>query len=453
MPRDWIAWIRAHAFASSCVSLVCAACLVQASDAPAQPLELPPAQAVAMLGRGVVWFDEGPAFFDGYQSPIAPLGTFTLMRNRPQESVAASASAVAALRSQGGFVGGLPPASLRPIAQPKPVSDGECTGWLPAIRREGESEHEPDFAVVGDELIDTGECVEKPYVVGEEGAALRQPLFVRSLRGGRWRVLRWLPGDRSPILAADGELLAIGEQRSLAKMEVSILDLANGRTVARFGLPDGYLSFASSERLVVSVPTEFWPEEQNFPLGPQVEERHSSPEARLYRLELYSTRGRYIREVGSAGEKGSLHDVLISKAHLISEEFIGEESVLSVRSLAGGAARPVIAFDSPVRKLLTMGFRWPALAVVESTSTPLSASELTCFTGYYHAASKPSLQSFDLAHPEPFAQPPPLAHFEAAVLPKNCPRQRSSPNECRRIRRMVTWGRGPCVTACSPTQQ
>jgi len=116
MPRDWIAWIRAHAFASSCVSLVCAACLVLVCDVSAQPLRLPPAQAVAMLGRGVVWFDEGPAFFDRYRSPIAPLGTFTLMRDRAQESVAASASAVAALRYQGGFVGGLPPSSLRPIA-------------------------------------------------------------------------------------------------------------------------------------------------------------------------------------------------------------------------------------------------------------------------------------------------------------------------------------------------
>jgi hypothetical protein len=125
--------------------------------------------------------------------------------------------------------------------------------------------------------------------------------------------------------------------------------------------------------------------------------------------------------VGTAGEEGSSYEVLISQGHVISEEFTGEGSVLSVRSLAGGPARPVIAFDSPARELLTLGFRWPALAVVESTSTPLLASELTCFSGYYHAASKPSLQIFDLARYEPFAPPPPLAHFEAAVLPKNCP--------------------------------
>jgi hypothetical protein len=415
MPRDWIAWIRAHAFALSCVSLVCAACLVLVSDASAQPLALPPAQAVTMLGRGVVWFDEGPAFFDGYRSPIAPLGTFTLLPRRAQGSVAASASAVAALRYQGGFVGGLPPAPLRPIAQPKPVRDGECIGWLPAIGRE------PDFAVVADELLDAGECLERPDVVGEEDAAHRQPLFVRSLRGGRWRVLRWLPGDLPPILASYGNLLAVGVQRSLAKMEVSILDLPSGRTVARIGFPDGYLSFASSERLVVTVPTEFWPEETNFPLGPQVEGHHTSPEVRLYRLGLYSTRGRYIREVGSAGEQGSLYGVVVSAGRLISEETAGEGSVLSVRSLAGGAARPVIAFDSPARELLTFGFRWPALAVVETTSTPLLASELTCSSGYYHPASKPSLQIFDLARGEPFAPPPPLARFEAAVLPKNCP--------------------------------
>ena len=71
-----------------------------------------------MLGRGVVWFDEGPAFFDGYRSPIAPFGTCALVPNRAQESVAASASAVAALRYQGGFVGGLPPAPLKPSRSP-----------------------------------------------------------------------------------------------------------------------------------------------------------------------------------------------------------------------------------------------------------------------------------------------------------------------------------------------
>jgi len=143
--------------------------------------------------------------------------------------------------------------------------------------------------------------------------------------------------------------------------------------------------------------------------------------ARLYRLDLYSRRGRYIREVGSAGEEGSVYDVLVSEGHLISEEFAREESVLSVRSLTGATARPVIAFDSPARELLTFGFRWPALALVERTSTPLLASELTCFTGHYHSASEPSLQIFDLARAEPFVPPAPLAHFEAAVLPKNCP--------------------------------
>jgi hypothetical protein len=74
------------------------------------------------------------------------------------------------------------------------------------------------------------------------------------LRGGRWRVLRWLAGDpEPPVLAAEGNLVAVGAQLSSAKMEVSILDVRNGRADARFDLPYGHLAFASRDRLVLSV--------------------------------------------------------------------------------------------------------------------------------------------------------------------------------------------------------
>jgi hypothetical protein len=67
-------------------------------------------------------------------------------------------------------------------------------------------------------------------------------------------VLRWLTGEYEPVLAAEGPLLAVGVQHSLAQMGVSILDLHDGQVHAHFTLPDGYLSFASRDRLVLSSP-------------------------------------------------------------------------------------------------------------------------------------------------------------------------------------------------------
>jgi hypothetical protein len=140
------------------------------------------------------------------------------------------------------FLGGVPPGPLVAIAQPRPVGGGGCKGWVPG---------DEDFVVAEDELLATGECE-------QDEAQERQPLFVRSLRGGPWRVLRWLPGDSEPMmLAAEGNLVAVGLafSRTLtsAEMQISTLNVRNGRTQAHFDVPYGHLAFASRDRLVLSV--------------------------------------------------------------------------------------------------------------------------------------------------------------------------------------------------------
>jgi hypothetical protein len=203
-------------------------------------------------------------------------------------------------------------------------------------------------------------------------------------------VLRWLAGDTEPpVLTAEGNLVAVGVQLSNAEMEVSILDVRNGRTEARFDLPYGHLAFASRDRLVLSAPV--------LPVG--------------YRLALYSTRGQRIAELGSAQEPP-----LVSGMHLVTDE----GQTVSVRSVAGGAAKAVIGFNSPVRSLVSLAFRWPALVVVETTSAPLLPSEVHCWSSGYGPASVPFLGLFDLARDQPFVPAPALINVEPSKPLEHC---------------------------------
>lgn len=370
---------------------------------------LPQRHAVAVVSRGAVWFDEGTVWLSGFGLGERVLGGLT--GKERLWKMAASDSSAAVLDRGRGFLAGVLPASLEPVPHPRPISGGGCKRWEPAIGSLS------DFAVAGEELVDSGECQEGPDVVGEQEAAIRQPLFVRSLRGGRWRVMRWLAGHYPPILTAEGDRVAVGVQVSLARMKVSIVDVLTKRTTARFSLPDGYLSFASPTRLVLSVPTEFWPEEARFPLGPQIEGRHSYPSARAYRLVLYSARGQRLAGLGSAPEVP-----LVSGMHLVAETYADGEDTVSVRGVTGSEEQTaVVGFNPPGRALVALGFRWPALAVVETTSAVLSPSQVNCQTGYYSAASAPFLAFFDLARHEPFSAPPASSLLESSHLLENCP--------------------------------
>jgi hypothetical protein len=375
------AWVCA-AFAWAAVGLACA------GHALARVAPLPPRQAVAVVSRGVIWFNDGPIFLKSFHGGSKRLGTIKAVEN-PRAPVASSASAVAAIPVAGAgnnaaFVGGVPPSPLVPIAQPKLLRGGGCKGWLPG----------GDFVIAGDDLVAAGECQ-------WDDRSVREPLFIRSLREGRWRVVRWLAGESEPILAAEGNLVAVGVQVSNAKMEVSILDVRNDRTVARFDLPDGYMAFASHDRFVLSVPVLRSPEDHDFPL---------SSGDNLYHLALYSTRGRLIAGLGSAQEPP-----LVSGMHLVTDE----GQTVSVRSVTGGPPKPVIGFGGG-RELVTLAFRWPELVVVETTSAPLLPSEVHCWSGEYGPASKPFLGIFDLARGEPFVAAPTPVHVTPSNPLTNC---------------------------------
>jgi hypothetical protein len=80
-----------------------------------------------------------------------------------------------------------------------------CKGWQPG------TDSVRDFVVAEDELVSA-----RQYQWDDP--SVHQLLFIRSLRGGGWRVLRWLTGDSEPVLTAEGNLLAVGVQFSSAKM-------------------------------------------------------------------------------------------------------------------------------------------------------------------------------------------------------------------------------------------
>jgi hypothetical protein len=397
--------------------VVLAGVLACASSAAAFLRPLEPPQEAAVVRSGVVWVDRGRVLFQGFWSGSTILGG----AGTHTPTLASSNGAVALVGgAAGGFAAAVPPGRFAPIEQSGEEAlearGGECASWAPAI----DSGLVPtDFAVAGDELVDAGECQGENGGFEEQELATSQPLFVRRLRGGNWRVLRWLAGDNPPILATEGRLLAIGVQLPLAKMRVTILNLGTGQMVAQFDAPDGYLSFASSRRLVLSVPTPLDAEESHAAPAAEIAQPVAAPRVRLrrrpsYRIELYSLRGRRLADLGTAAQPP-----LVSHMHLVERESIEGDSVLMERSVLGGASRRLIGFNEPARSLVALAFRWPAVAVVETTSAPLLQSEVTCTSGEYHRPSAPFLAILDLARSEPFVPPPPSADL---MRPARCPR-------------------------------
>jgi hypothetical protein len=305
--------------------------------------------------------------------------------------MASSATAVA-LSASGEFQASIPPGHLFTIAPiEEPVLHPECiAGWLPASG---------PFVVVGDALVTAGSCG-GAEATGEEES---QPLFVRHLPGGEWRVLRWLEGHEPPILAAEGKLLAIGERLQPGGMRVTILDVATHRVLGRFHAPEGPLAFASPRRLVLSV---------RVPCGraAATAEPVTMPLriCRSYDGELYSLHGYALAALGRIPPAGqSVSDMRILKYEPLADG----GSALAVRDLRNGRSRRLIGFDEPARTLTAVAFRWPAVAIVETTSTPLSQAEVTCSSGEYHRPSAPSLRIFDLARAERYVPSPPPAHL------------------------------------------
>jgi hypothetical protein len=316
-------------------------------------------RGLAIVNGGVLWSDEGTLFLEGARWGIRPLGA------SEEDSWSASASAVAL----GSGSASVLPRRLSALPQPPRLSGGGCTWWEPA-----------GVSVVQDDLIAGGECQE----VTEH--PVREPLYIRDLRGGRWKVLRWFARGSLTTLAAEGPLLAIGAQHPDRRMTVSILDLDTGEVQASFEIPVGSLVFASPQRLVLEISDG---------------EAERRPRVSLH---LFSTNGQHLGNLGVATEP------LISGTHILAYE----NGTIYVRSFIGGARRPVVGFNAPARNLQAFAFRWPELVVSETTSEPLLPSEMSCWGSSYGPPSKPFLATFDLARSKPFDAPPAPVKVESA---------------------------------------
>jgi hypothetical protein len=362
---------------------------------------------LAVLRDGVVWVDQGRVLFQGFRAGEVTLGG---MPASSTPILAASDNAVALVGAGAGFAGGVPPARLTPVEgvgeEVREFAGGECSVWSPKVGSTAEAPS--DFAVADGELLDMGECQAENGGFDEQELASAQPLFVHRLHGGGWRILRWVKGHQPPILATERNLLAIGEPVSDARMRVTILDLARRALVAQFRAPLGDLGFASSRRLVLSVPA--------FPEHAVSSRTASAASLELvkisYRLQLYTLNGQPLAYLGTVGEPA-----LVSHMHLLVNEDVEGHSVLAVRNILDGSSRRLIGFNEPARALEAVGFRWPAAALLETTSAPLQQSEVTCVSGEYHRAKPPLLRIFDLARPESYVPPPPSAHLAPPVGP------------------------------------
>lgn len=394
--RSWRCRV-VDAFASLVALLAC----LPSAVAFAAPLT-GSSEELAVLGRGVVWIHQGQVLFEGFRSGSVSLGSASDFNT----TLASSSSAVASVGGSNSLAASIPPSRLGRIeGLYEGVSGGGCSSWLPALSAE-------DFAVAGDEVVSDGECLgETASGASEQRTATGQPLFIRSLRGGTWRVLWWVRGHEQPVLATEGSRLAIGVQVPHAEMRVTVLDLATRKLKARFDLPNGYLSFASSTRVVLSVPLCREARPTFRPLAVKTARASRVECGYAYRIALYSMRGRELADLGVAPEPP-----LVSHMHFLAEESLAGGQVLAVRSVLGGASQLLIGLN-PARSLVSAAFRWPAVAVVEWTRNPLSQSEVTCQSGQYQVG-QPSLRIFDLARTEPFVSPPPTAHL---IEPTGCP--------------------------------
>jgi hypothetical protein len=400
---------------SACAGGVCGD-RASAAPTPRKPLRppLPQGEGVAIVGGGAVWFDEGRIVFQRFAGGGATVGWG---RQYSPPWLESSAGSVAGVLGEGRFVAGMPPGRVRPMYQPEGVPGGECAGgWVP------EAGFTPNFVVVGKKIISAGRCQSGEQGGFEAEAQTRQPLFSHDVRGGDWHVWRWLSADAPPVLAAEGNRLAVGEivqpplrerlDEGTRQMRVSIIDIRNGTVSARFVTPAGSLAFAAPDRLVLSIVTE-----GATPPRLLTSINDVSPVLRLkrtYHLWLYATSGRRITGLGTFQALPS-----VSHMHLLTEG-----QVLSVRAIPGGTPSPLIGFNAPQRTLDGLAFHWPALALRETAATALQADQLNCGTGYYSPASRPFLQVIDLARAHTYEPPPPPSPLESQHLLAHCPQVR-----------------------------
>ena len=230
--------------------------------------------------------------------------------------------------------------------------------------------------------------------------------------------MRRLAGSAPPVLAAEGNTLAVGIQLSLRRMGVLLIQMPSGRVRGRFDLPDGMLAFADAHRLVVSRRSG-----APFPIVPEVDVGGGTISAGNigsgpFHSTLYSTTGRRLQDLGT-----STQPPLVSGDHIItvSRDLVAGTDILRVRNVSTEHPTLIVGFHVPGRTLLASALRWPYLAMIETTSAALPNGQFSCRYGTYTAPSSPFVRTVDLAatpqfDPAPTPPPQPAAEQVFAAL-------------------------------------
>jgi hypothetical protein len=369
-------------------------------DSLAVPPAAPPQQAVAVVPGGVLWADVTRLRLVGLSRPPRLLATFPVHELEGPYLLSTSAQGMvlsSGARMWAGPLGG----AVSPL--PIPRMRG-C--WKAASPGFGGF-----FLSAADQVVldPTWSCPNKTPMGP-------QPVFLRGVRGGHWRVLRLISSGAPPILAASGNLLVVGIQRSWRRMRVLLIDLRSGEMVGSFVTRDGYLTFADPERLVLIAPVRG--RYASFPLEPQVNLGSGTygggTVTGSYGLSWYSTAGQLL---GRLGRVSTLPMISNDQMITITTAQNGIET-LSLRSLGRSSSRRLIAFRDPGRSFITAAFGWPRLAIVQTTSRPLPKGQFSCGYGPYAPPSSPILHVLDVSRPARFesAPTPPPQPDPATVL-------------------------------------
>jgi hypothetical protein len=405
--------------------------LAPAADALINASQPVPSSAVDVTAQGVVWSDESGVFRlvspDGRASLLDGGGGPNLLSVGVPDRLTGSGNWVAALadggRSGVEVVAGHLPDGLHALAGGPPVGPGGCRDWAAAPAPVEDLGDQIAFAVNGNELSLAG-----TPVCRHATPAAPRPLFARSLPGGTWHVLRWLPNTGTPRLVAAGPWLAIGTAAANGSTSVDVINARTGRLRNHVSLPGTYETLALDESglLVAAVlpdPPAPLPPPGSTPVvrtGPAA--AGPTSEFRMYWVAPGSRRLRPLPvAVGSMPDPvWSLSDGRLAYVMTNDDATSANPNgttTLAVTDLRRHTTRRVSGFGDE-RDLLAFDLGGSRLAWVQTESTLLPTSMWSCTTGPF-ATGPRTLHVLDLRTSATFIPPPPVPVLPAATI--SCP--------------------------------
>ena len=406
---------------------------VPAADALINVAPPVPSSAVDITAQGVVWSDEHGLF-----RLVTPAGVVRVLGaggqyagTGPVDPIAGRGDWVAAL-ADGGRSGSQVlvsrlPHGLHAPAGGSPVGPGGCRDWAANPAPLENLGGQIAFALSGHELVLAGTPICK-----HAAPPGPRPLFARSLPGGAWHVLRWIPDPTTPILATGGPWLAIGAPTGKDSTSVDVINAHTGRLRNHVTLPGAYASLAldHSGLLVASVlrtPPAPLPPPPGSPPGARpvtqagVAGYAPIPPSR-YLMYWVAAGSRRLQPLRAAIAAAAEPRWVLSDGRLAYVESNNDKTgsnpngtaTLVVTDLRTRTTRQVIGFDD-TRELLALDFAGSRLAWVQTESTLLPPSMWSCTTGPL-AIGPRTLQILDLRNPPSYIPAPPVPVLPASTL-------------------------------------